>query len=151
MRILRWRRIGVSGNQHKLRPLSDGRSEVPFTGPSLKVVFSDSCLDTKMPRSISDSIKRDRLRFGLRFEGLDLFRVALSSNLNLVPVLSGFSFVDRRHNFLRIKQVRTYFTRRKCRGNSMGFGAEGGTRTRTTLRSLDPEPSVSTIPPLRHD
>ncbi len=30
-------------------------------------------------------------------------------------------------------------------------GAEGGTRTRTTLRSLDPEPSVSTIPPLRHN
>jgi hypothetical protein len=32
---------------------------------------------------------------------------------------------------------------------SFVVGAEGGTRTRTTLRSLDPEPSVSTIPPLR--
>ena len=33
--------------------------------------------------------------------------------------------------------------------NGLNIGAEGGTRTRTTLRSLDPEPSVSTIPPLR--
>ncbi|BAM06523.1 hypothetical protein LFE_0810 [Leptospirillum ferrooxidans C2-3] len=30
-------------------------------------------------------------------------------------------------------------------------GAEGGTRTRTGLPPLDPEPSVSTISPLRLD
>lgn len=43
----------------------------------------------------------------------------------------------------------TSFTSGKCRNHSMEFGAEGGTRTRTRLPSLDPEPSVSTIPPLR--
>ena len=37
------------------------------------------------------------------------------------------------------------------RGSRIVVGAEGGTRTRTRLPSLDPEPSVSTIPPLRHE
>src|SRR5262245_2143555 len=33
----------------------------------------------------------------------------------------------------------------------VGDGTEGGTRTHTTLRSLGPEPSASTIPPPRPD